>query len=127
MDALRTQGPSSLPVSRRRIGAGLLALAAASCVAKRGAPTSGADGPAPAARDLPAKARPGRARILCLHGYHGSASALRAQMGSLVEELEPLAELVFADAPSLAASDYGWWHAVRRESSGPSDDPGVMG
>src|SRR5262249_27348287 len=68
-----------------------------------------------------------RLKILCLHGYHGSARALRNQMGSLVAALEPIAELVFIDAPSLAAGDYGWWHAVSDESARDSDDPGVDG
>ncbi|HWU91022.1 MAG TPA: alpha/beta hydrolase fold domain-containing protein [Kofleriaceae bacterium] len=70
---------------------------------------------------------PRKLRILCLHGYHGNARVLRSQMGSLAAELEPLAELVFIDAPSLAAADYGWWHAVNDERDPASDDPGVGG
>lgn len=66
-------------------------------------------------------------RILCLHGYHGSGDALRAQMAPLLATFEPFAELVFLDAPSLAAGDYGWWHAVNVESDPASDDPGVDG
>jgi pimeloyl-ACP methyl ester carboxylesterase len=49
-------------------------------------------------------------RILCLHGYHGSAHILRSQMRALVEDLQPVAEFVYVDAPSLAAGDFGWWH-----------------
>jgi pimeloyl-ACP methyl ester carboxylesterase len=50
-------------------------------------------------------------RILCLHGYHGSADILRRQMEPLISQLPPLAEFVFANAPSLARKDFGWWHA----------------
>jgi acetyl esterase/lipase len=70
---------------------------------------------------------PRKLRILCLHGYHGSGDVLRGQMGALVAELEPMAELVFVDAPSLADSDHGWWHAVDDERAPRSDDPGVAG
>jgi predicted esterase len=66
-------------------------------------------------------------RILCLHGYQGSATALRSQMAPLLPALEAVAELVFIDAPSLAARDYGWWHAVNAAHAPPSDDPGVSG
>jgi predicted esterase len=68
-----------------------------------------------------------KARILCLHGYHGSARILRGQIAGLAKDLDPIAELVFVDAPSLAAGGYGWWHAVTDERAGPSDDPGVDG
>jgi acetyl esterase/lipase len=51
-------------------------------------------------------------RILCLHGYHGSAAVLRRQAAPLFSELESIAEFVFVDAPSLARGDFGWWHAV---------------
>jgi hypothetical protein len=57
-------------------------------------------------------------RILCLHGYHGSAKALRMQMRPVTEGLEPLAELVCVDAPSLAVGDFGWWHAVSNDGAG---------
>ncbi|CAD6573245.1 MAG: hypothetical protein TREMPRED_000755 [Tremellales sp. Tagirdzhanova-0007] len=52
-----------------------------------------------------------RLRILCLHGYGGSASTLAMQIGSLSSTLAPYAELVFMDAPSIKHGDYGWWHA----------------
>jgi hypothetical protein len=58
-------------------------------------------------------------RILCLHGYHGSAKALRMQMRPVTEGLEPLAEFVCVDAPSLAIGDFGWWHAVSNDAAGP--------
>lgn len=58
-------------------------------------------------------------RILCLHGYHGSAKTLWTQMRPLTLELESLAEFVCVDAPSLAIGDFGWWHAV----SNVADDP----
>lgn len=50
-------------------------------------------------------------RILCLHGYHGSATTLRSQMRPLAQGLERLADFVCVDAPSLAIGDFGWWHA----------------
>ena len=58
-------------------------------------------------------------RILCLHGYHGSAKTLQTQMRPLTRGLESLAEFVCVDAPSLATGDFGWWHAV----SNVGDDP----
>jgi len=64
--------------------------------------------------------------ILCLHGYHGSADTLRHQAAPLFDELGSIAEFVFVDAPSLAAGDYGWWHAVDAERDS-ADDPGVDG
>jgi acetyl esterase/lipase len=54
----------------------------------------------------------GKLRILCLHGYNGSAEILRAQMLGVTRDLQPLAELVYVDAPSLSVGDHGWWHAV---------------
>jgi Serine hydrolase (FSH1) len=54
-------------------------------------------------------------RVLCLHGYHGSAKTLRLQMRPFTQGLEPLAEFVCVDAPSLAVGDFGWWHAVSRD------------
>src|SRR5262245_755899 len=67
-----------------------------------------------------ASGAPSKLRILCLHGYHGSGRILRTQMASFGAELSSLAELVFVDAPSLAAGDFGWWHAAK-------EDPGVVG
>src|SRR5262249_27319275 len=64
-------------------------------------------------------------RILCLHGYHGSARVLRDQMSALVQGLDGLAEFVCVDAPSLSAGDFGWWHAVREADSTSRGDPGV--
>lgn len=49
-------------------------------------------------------------RILALHGYHGTADILRRQIAPLAAALPTEVELVFVDAPSLAAGDYGWWH-----------------
>jgi pimeloyl-ACP methyl ester carboxylesterase len=49
-------------------------------------------------------------RMLCLHGYHGSAAILRRQMAPLAAAIPPNVELVYADAPSLSAGDFGWWH-----------------
>jgi pimeloyl-ACP methyl ester carboxylesterase len=46
-------------------------------------------------------------RILALHGYQGSADALRRQMRPLGLD----AEIVALDAPALADGDFGWWHA----------------
>jgi pimeloyl-ACP methyl ester carboxylesterase len=50
-------------------------------------------------------------RVLCLHGYNGNAQTLRRQMAPLVDGLDDMAEFVCVDAPSLAAGDFGWWHA----------------
>ncbi len=52
-------------------------------------------------------------RVLCLHGYRGSAATLRAQARALEADAAPIAEFVYLDAPSLAAGDFGWWHAER--------------
>jgi pimeloyl-ACP methyl ester carboxylesterase len=49
-------------------------------------------------------------RILCLHGYHGSAAVLRRQIAPVAASLAGDVELVFVDAPSLASGDFGWWH-----------------
>jgi pimeloyl-ACP methyl ester carboxylesterase len=49
-------------------------------------------------------------RVLCLHGYHGSARILREQMKPLTAELEGTVEFVHLDAPSLSRGDFGWWH-----------------
>jgi hypothetical protein len=49
-------------------------------------------------------------RILCLHGYHGSAQVLRRQMEPLSWAFPPDVDLVFVDAPSLSEGDFGWWH-----------------
>ncbi|MCU1644144.1 MAG: hypothetical protein JWN03_4419 [Nocardia sp.] len=77
-------------------------------------------------------------RMLCLHGYHGSAAMLRRQIAPLAGDFGPGVELVFVDAPSLARGDFGWWHngfrgwedtrdwAVELLSTGPGVD-GVFG
>ena len=77
-------------------------------------------------------------RMLCLHGYRGSAAILRRQMAPLAAAIGPHAELVYVDAPSLARGDFGWWHegfsgwestrdwAVELLSSGPPVD-GIFG
>jgi hypothetical protein len=49
-------------------------------------------------------------RVLCLHGYHGSAEIMRRQMGPLIDGLDVPVEFVYVDAPSLAVGDFGWWH-----------------
>ena len=66
-----------------------------------------------------------RLRILCLHGYHGSAATLRSQMASLVDGLDSLAEFVCIDAPSLAVGDFGWWHAKAEQNAATAEDAGV--
>jgi hypothetical protein len=50
-------------------------------------------------------------RVLCLHGYHGTGAILRRQMAPLASALPADIEFVYIDAPSLAAGDFGWWHA----------------
>jgi Serine hydrolase (FSH1) len=47
-------------------------------------------------------------RVLCLHGYHGSARVLRRQLAPLAEGLDDLVEFVYVNAPALAAGDFGW-------------------
>ena len=66
-------------------------------------------------------------KILCLHGYNGSAQVLRRQLAPLASNLESLVELVFIDAPSRAAGDFGWWHAVTTSLAPVVGDPGVDG
>jgi pimeloyl-ACP methyl ester carboxylesterase len=48
--------------------------------------------------------------VLCLHGYHGSGAIMRDQMASLTAALSANIEFAYADAPSLATGDFGWWH-----------------
>jgi hypothetical protein len=62
-----------------------------------------------------------------LHGYHGSAQALRGQLAPLAVGLETFVELVFLDAPSLALGDYGWWHARSAGTPSAWGDAGVDG
>jgi pimeloyl-ACP methyl ester carboxylesterase len=52
-------------------------------------------------------------RILCLHGYHGSAQILRRQLADLASSTGNV-ELVYVDAPALAHGDFGWWHSPSR-------------
>src|SRR5262245_1162807 len=110
------------PLARRRVSLGLAPLLLAHCTNTAVKPTSdaGAEGPRVSERSR-------KLRILCLHGYHGSARVLRSQMASLAEGIQSFAELVFVDAPSLAAGDFGWWHAVDAERDPASGDPGVLG
>jgi pimeloyl-ACP methyl ester carboxylesterase len=49
-------------------------------------------------------------RLLCLHGYHGSAEILRRQLQPLVRDCPVPLDLCYVDAPSLADGDFGWWH-----------------
>jgi acetyl esterase/lipase len=51
-------------------------------------------------------------RILCLHGYQGSAGALRGQARALTTGLESLAEFVYVDAPLPSGGGFRWWRAV---------------
>jgi pimeloyl-ACP methyl ester carboxylesterase len=71
--------------------------------------------------------RTSKLRVLCLHGYHGTAEILRGQMRSLVTGTASLATYVPVDAPSLASGDFGWWHAVEDPHSTKRGDPGVNG
>ncbi len=64
----------------------------------------------PAHAGNPAQVGPRKIRVLCLHGYHGSAAVLRRQMSPLVSGLESAVEFVEVDAPSLSRGDFGWWH-----------------
>lgn len=68
---------------------------------------------------------PASGRILCLHGYRGSAAILREQLRPLTRGLPKSFDFHCVDAPSLSSGDYGWWHA-RENSLAPSrGDPGV--
>jgi hypothetical protein len=49
-------------------------------------------------------------RVLCFHGYHGSAAILRSQMAGLVSAMPSNIDFLYIDAPSLAQGDFGWWH-----------------
>jgi hypothetical protein len=76
--------------------------------------------------------------MLCLHGYHGSATILRRPMAPLARALPTNVELLYVDAPSLSSGDFGWWHegfsgwertrdwAVELLRSGPRFD-GILG
>lgn len=64
-----------------------------------------------AAMPTPIPSTSRKLRILCLHGYHGNGRVLASQMSELAASIAPLAELVTLDAPSIAAGDFGWWHA----------------
>ncbi|HWL87339.1 MAG TPA: alpha/beta hydrolase fold domain-containing protein [Polyangiaceae bacterium] len=108
---------------RRHVGLGLLSLILPHCTTRSVLPTSESSTEAPSEHAHPA----GKLKILCLHGYHGSARILRTQMAPLAAGLESLADFVFVDAPSIAAGDFGWWHAVNDERDPPRDDPGVDG
>lgn len=66
-------------------------------------------------------------RVLCLHGYHGSAAVLRSQLLPLITGTESLVDYVLVDAPARASGDFGWWHAVDTPNSSPREDPGVSG
>lgn len=46
-----------------------------------------------------------RLRILCLHGFGGSARAFYPKLGPLASLLAPIADLVLVDSPSPE----GWW------------------
>ena len=64
-------------------------------------------------------------RVLCLHGYHGAAQVLRRQLAPLADGLDGLVEFVYVDAPSLAAGDFGWWHAEAAETTAAQTGAGV--
>ncbi|HWK43491.1 MAG TPA: hypothetical protein VNT30_02125 [Stellaceae bacterium] len=66
-----------------------------------------------------------KSRILCLHGYHGSAKVLSGQMKMLTDGVDHLAEFVCVDAPSLAKGDFGWWHAIGDERATDAEESGA--
>jgi acetyl esterase/lipase len=107
-------------IGRREVGAGLLALFMSYCTTRSAMPPS-------ELTSEPKLAPTARLRVLCLHGYHGSGRVLRSQMAPFAASLEALVDFVYIDAPSLAAGDYGWWHAVDADRDRASDDPGVDG
>jgi acetyl esterase/lipase len=112
-----------LEMGRRDVGLGLLSLFMARCTTRSAMPVSDST----ADPELDPTTHHRKLKILCLHGYHGSGRVLRSQMAAFAASLESLVDFVFIDAPSLAAGDYGWWHAVDAERDRPSDDPGVDG
>jgi predicted esterase len=57
-------------------------------------------------------------RVLCLHGYNGSASILRRQMKPLFGDLRDTVEFVELDAPSIADGEFGWWHGSTTQEPG---------
>jgi hypothetical protein len=64
-------------------------------------------------------------RILCLHGFRGSADTLRRQLAPLAGSLDDLVEFVYVDAPSLGAGGFGWWRAVAAGTTADQMDAGV--
>jgi len=66
-------------------------------------------------------------RILCFHGWHGSAEILRSQMYSFAKPLESLADFVCVDAPSLSRGDIGWWNAKRGRVGSDSEEMKYVG
>ena len=64
-------------------------------------------------------------RVLCLHGYQGSAQVLRRQMAALADGLDDVAAFVYLDAPSLAAGGVGWWRAVTAQNAMTPTNVGV--
>jgi hypothetical protein len=48
-------------------------------------------------------------KVLCLHGWHGTAQILKQQIAPLAATLPSEVELVFVDAPSLSSGSFGWW------------------
>lgn len=66
-------------------------------------------------------------RILCLHGFRGTAAILQRQLAAVRDTLESEADLVYLDAPTLATGGFGWWRAVTDTDSEDAEDPGVLG
>eukprot|EP00656_Telonema_subtile_P049712 TRINITY_DN6244_c0_g1_i1.p1 TRINITY_DN6244_c0_g1~~TRINITY_DN6244_c0_g1_i1.p1 ORF type:complete len:231 (+),score=29.61 TRINITY_DN6244_c0_g1_i1:291-983(+) len=65
-------------------------------------------------------------RVLCLHGYAQSGSALRAKSGALRSDSKKLAAFVFSEAPHVltaAALDARRKATGREEVPGPASDP----
>jgi hypothetical protein len=108
-------------ITRRAVGVGLASAFLADCTP----PSSASSGTAQADERVRPTPSARRLRILCLHGYHGSGAVLRRQMATWPYELASVADFFYADAPSLADGDFGWWHAVDSEQDAASDDPGV--
>ncbi len=64
-------------------------------------------------------------KILCLHGYHGSALFMRRQLAPLADGLDELVELVCIDAPTSVSGKHAWWRAVAVDNAAVPTDPGV--
>src|SRR5258708_2740188 len=69
------RGRLLIPLTRRRVGLGFFSVMLTHCTTRSAMRTSESTPGGPSEHTEPAR----KLRILCLHGYHGSARALRSQ------------------------------------------------